>query len=97
MHANAPEYRPLFRTLLRPLTIWGVDRRLFFLSLLLGAAAFNLFYSFLAGLLVTLFMYVFALWATKHDPQMLAIILRSGRHRSRYDAARASNFVLRLE
>jgi type IV secretory pathway TrbD component len=97
MLANAPHYRPLFRTLLRPLTIWGVDRRLFFLSLLLGAAAFNLFYSFIAGLLVAGLMYGFAVWSTKHDPQMLAIILRSGRHRVRYDAARPSNFSLRLE
>jgi hypothetical protein len=31
------------------LTICGVDRRLFFLALTLGAATFNLFYSFLAG------------------------------------------------
>jgi hypothetical protein len=30
------------------LTVCGVDRRLFFLALLMGAAAFNLFYSFLA-------------------------------------------------
>jgi hypothetical protein len=41
----------VYKALHRPLTIWGVDRRLFFLALLLGAATFNLFYSFLAGLL----------------------------------------------
>ena len=48
---DRPTYRPVYKALHRPLTIWGVDRRLFFLSLLLGAATFNLFYSFLAGLL----------------------------------------------
>jgi type IV secretory pathway VirB3-like protein len=35
---DRPTYRPVYKALHRPLTIWGVDRRLFFLSLLLGAA-----------------------------------------------------------
>jgi Type IV secretory pathway, VirB3-like protein len=47
---DRPTYRPVYKALHRPLTIWGVDRRLFFMALLLGAATFNLFYSFLAGL-----------------------------------------------
>ena len=45
-------YRPVYKALHRPLTICGVDRRLFFLALLLGAATFNLFYSLLAGVLM---------------------------------------------
>jgi hypothetical protein len=40
---NLPEYRPVYRSLHRPLTVCGVDRRLFFLALLVGAATFNLF------------------------------------------------------
>jgi hypothetical protein len=59
---DRPTYRPVYKALHRPLTIWGVDRRLFFLSLLLGAATFNLFYSFLAGLLMAGGLYGFALW-----------------------------------
>ena len=35
---DRPTYRPVYKALHRPLTIWGVDRRLFFLALLLGAA-----------------------------------------------------------
>lgn len=35
--------RPVVKALHRPLTICGVDRRLFFLALMVGAAAFNLF------------------------------------------------------
>ena len=34
---DRPTYRPVYKALHRPLTVWGVDRRLFFLSLLLGA------------------------------------------------------------
>ena len=89
---DRPAYRPVYKALHRPLTIWGVDRRLFFLSLLLGAATFNLFYSFLAGLLVSLGLYFFALWSTKRDPQMLRILLSSSRFRACYDAAKHPRF-----
>ena len=47
--SSRPAVRPVYRALHRPLTVCGVDRRLFFLALLMGAATFNLFYSFLAG------------------------------------------------
>ena len=57
----SPTLRPVYKALHRRLTVWGVDRRLFFLALLMGAATFNLFYSFLAGLL----MFVRLLWAVR--------------------------------
>ena len=85
---NLPEHRAVFRALHRPLTVCGVDRRLFFLALLVGAATFNLFYSLLAGCLLFGVLYAFALWSTKHDPQMLQILLRTGANRPRYDAAK---------
>ena len=86
--ANLPEYRPVYRSLHRPLTVCGVDRRLFFLALLVGAATFNLFYSFMAGCLLFTILYTFAWWSTSRDPQMLQILLRSSRARTRYDAAK---------
>ena len=61
---DRPTCRPVYKALHRPLTICGVDRRLFFLALMMGAATFNLFYSFLAGLLVAGSLFLFALWAT---------------------------------
>jgi type IV secretory pathway TrbD component len=85
---NLPEHRTVYRSLYRPLTVCGADRRLFFLSLLVGAATFNLFYSFLAGCLLFAVLYAFAVWSTKHDPQMLQILFRSSVTRPRYDAAR---------
>jgi type IV secretory pathway VirB3-like protein len=93
---HPPTYRPVFKALHRPLTVWGVDRRLFFLALLMGAAMFNLFYSFLAGLLTAAALYLFGLWATKHDPQMLRILLSSTRCRSRYDALKHVPFVVEV-
>src|SRR5688572_16442364 len=82
---DQPTYRAVQKALQRPLTVCGVDRRLFFLALLLGAATFNLFYSFLAGLLMFGGLYGFSLWANRRDPAMLQIILSSSGTRRRYD------------
>lgn len=60
---------------------------MFFLALMLGAATFNLFYSFLAGLLMFGGLYGFALWATHRDPEMLRILLASSRSRRRCSPA----------
>lgn len=82
---DRPTYRPVNKALHRPLTVCGVDRRLFFLALLLGAATFNLFYSFVAGLLMFAGLYGFAFWTTRRDPAMLRILLSSSSARQRYD------------
>jgi len=87
---NVPQFRPVYRTLHRPLTVCGVDRRLFFLALLVGAASFNLFYSFVAGCAIFAVIYGIAFWTTARDPQMLQILLRSAHLHVRYDAARRS-------
>ena len=94
---NLPEYRAVHRSLHRPLTIGGVDRRLFFLALLIGAAGFNLFYSFLAGCLLFAALYGFAAWSTARDPQMLLILLHSSRSRRRYDASKHDRYEVVVE
>jgi type IV secretory pathway TrbD component len=93
---DRPMYRPVYKALHRPLMVCGVDRQLFFLALLMGAATFNLFYSFLAGLLMFGTLFIFARWATKHDPQMLRILLSSSRFRTRYDAAKHAPFAIEV-
>ena len=82
---DRPTYRPVYKAMHRRLTVWGVERRLFFLAMLMGAATFNLFYSFLAGLLMFGSLYGFAWWATNRDPDMLRILLSSSRARRRFD------------
>ena len=89
-------YRPVYKALHRPLTICGVDRRLFFLALLLGAATFNLFYSFLAGVFMFFGLYGFALWAKHRDPDMLRILLVSARNRDRYDPGKHARVDLEI-
>ena len=93
---DRPTYRPVHKAIHRPLTVCGVDRRLFFLALILGAATFNLFYSFLAGLLMFLGLYGFALWATRRDPDMLRILLASSKTRSRYDPGKHEPFDIEV-
>ena len=87
---------PVYKALHRPLTVFGVERRLFLLALLMGAATFNLFYSFLGGLLMFGALYAFALFATKRDPQMLQILLASSRVRARFDAGKHSPVELEV-
>ena len=89
---DRPTYRPVHKAIHRPLTVCGVDRRLFFLALILGAATFNLFYSFLAGLLMSAGLYGFALWATRRDPDMLRILLASSKTRCGYDPGKHDPF-----
>ena len=83
-----PVFRVVHRAVLRPLTVAGVDRRLFFLALLVGAATFNLFYSLLAGALLFALLYGGAWWSTAHDPQLLRILRRSSLPHPRYEGAR---------
>ena len=90
--SERPTFRPVYKALHRPLTVFAVDRRLFFLALLLGAATFNLFYSFFGGLLMFAGLYGFALWATRRDPDMLRILLASSKARRRYDPGKHDTF-----
>ena len=93
---TAIETRRVYKMLHRPLTVCGVDRRLFFLALLLGAATFNLFYSLSAGLLMFAGLYAFGLFANAIDPQMLSILLSSARTKRRYDPGKHEPFVLEI-
>jgi len=89
---EGPERRRVYRALLRPLTVLGVDRRLFFLALLAGAVAFNLLYSLLTGCLVFASIYGLARWSATHDPRLPQILIQSAGRKPRYDAARPARF-----
>ena len=79
---------PVFRSLNRPLTVMGVERKLFFLALLMGAAVFNLLHTFLGGILMFFLLYWFARWATRTDPQILRFLMNSTRLRTLYDPSK---------
>lgn len=79
------ERHPLFRSLNRPLTILGAERKLFFSALVLGACVFNLLNSLFGALLMFFALFLFARWATDTDPQILRLLLNSTKIRKQYD------------
>jgi type IV secretory pathway TrbD component len=83
------------RSLSRPLTILGAERKLFFFAMCVGAGTFNLLGSLLAGFLIFLLLYLVARWATKTDPQILKLLLASAKSRSQYDPAKFSPITVR--
>ena len=80
----ARRYHRVYKTVNKRLTILGADRRLFFLALGIGGATFNLFGSLLAGAAMFLFLHLFALGATRRDPELLRILLNAARYRTHY-------------
>ncbi|MGA2072526.1 MAG: VirB3 family type IV secretion system protein [Terriglobia bacterium] len=86
---------PVFRSFNRPLTLLGVERKLFFLALIMGAAVFNLLHTFLGGILVFLVLYWFARWATHTDPQILRFVLNSARLHTLYDPSKFTPVTVR--
>lgn len=83
------------RSLSRPLTILGAERKLFFFAMCLGAATFNLLDSLLGGMLMFLLLYFVARWATTTDPQTLRFLLTAAKLRTQYDPAKFSPVSIR--
>ena len=86
---------PVFRSLNRPLTILGAERKLFFFALMMGAGVFNLMKTFIGGILMFLLLYLLARWATKTDPKMLRFILNSAKTRTQYDPIKFTPVTVR--
>lgn len=85
----------VFRALNTPLTLMGVERRLFFFALVMGAAVFNLLHTFIGGVLIFAALYAFARWATKTDPQILRLLLNSSKTKTQYDPMKFTPLKLR--
>ncbi len=75
----------VYRAINKPLTILGAERRLFFAALVLGGAVFNLFGSLFGGIAMAAVLLIPAKWATRNDPQLLRILLNSGKFHKQYD------------
>jgi type IV secretory pathway TrbD component len=86
---------PVYRTLHRPLTILGAERRLFFFAMCMAAATFNMLSSLLGGILMFLLLYFAARWATSTDPQILRFLLSAAKFKAQYDPAKFSPIAIR--
>jgi type IV secretory pathway TrbD component len=85
------------RSLSRPLTILGAERKLFFFAMCLGAGTFNLLGSLSGGMLIFLLLYLVARWATATDPQIFRLLLRAARLRREYDPMKLAPVVVTKE
>lgn len=96
MKSEERRINPVHKAMNKPLTILGAERKLFFVALIMGAATFNLFGSLFGGLLIFASLFLMAQWATRTDPQILRILLNSGKFRREYDPAKYSEANLRV-
>jgi type IV secretory pathway TrbD component len=94
--AQQVQMHPVYRAVNKPLTIWGVERRLFFLALVIGGATFNYFGSLIGGIAMFVGLYGVARWATVTDLQMIRILLNAGRYRAEYDPGKRDPFAIEV-
>ncbi len=87
--------RRVYRSINKPLTILGVERRLFFLALVMSGATFNFFGSLFGGGAMFALLYGFGLWASVHDPEILRIALNSAKQHASYDPSKRSPEIVR--
>src|SRR5437773_478398 len=92
--SNDPNVHHVYRSINKRLTIWGAERRLFFMALVIGSATFNFFGSLFSGILMFAALYFFARWATATDPEILRIVLNSSKFRCRYDPAKCPSLLV---
>ena len=85
--AQGPSLHRAYPALSRPLTLLGCERRLFLGAACVGAAAFSSFNAPFAGIVLFGFGYGAGLLATRHDPCLPAVLLRSASCGRRYDPA----------
>ena len=87
---------PVFKTMNRPLTVLGAERRLFFVALISGGAIFSLLHSLVGGIALFVVGVVIARRATKHDVEILRVLLNSSKFRRRYDPMKQEATEIRI-
>ena len=95
--AEVRRINTVHRSLSKPLTILGAERKLFFFAMCVGAGTFNLLDSLAGGVLMFLLLYMVARWATRTDPQILRFLLTAPKLRTQYDPAKFSPVSIRRE
>ena len=94
---DARRVNTVHRSLSKPLTILGAERKLFFFAMCVGAGTFNLLDSLLGGVLMFALLYIAARWATRTDPQILRFLLTAPKLCTQYDPVKFSPVSIRTE
>jgi type IV secretory pathway TrbD component len=95
--AGGSRQNKVFKTMNRPLTVLGAERRLFFVALISGGAIFTLLHSLLGGILLFIVGVVAAQRATKYDVEILRVLLNSAKFRRRYDPMKWQPAVIEIK
>ena len=90
-----PNFHPVYRSINKPLTIWGAERRLFFMAAVIAASTFNFFGSVLGGLVMFIVLFLLARWATTTDPEILRVLFNASKFKTRYDPAKHERSIRR--
>ena len=77
-----------YAALNRPLTVLGVERRLFLLGATLALSVWNATASLVAGGVIFIGCYGAGWLAGRKDPAMLAVLRAASRHPARFDPGR---------
>ena len=77
-----------YRSLNRPLTILGVERKVFFFLITLSVGLFNASGALIPAVAMFAILYALARIGQAADPQMLRIVMNSSRFAVRYDPAK---------
>src|ERR1700744_1602856 len=75
----------VYKAMNRPLTVLGAERRLFFVALISGGSVFSLLHSLLGGIGLFIVGVIIARIVTKHDVEILRVLMNSTKFRRRYD------------
>ena len=85
-----------YKTMNRPRTILGAERRLFFVALISGGMVFSLLHSLLGGVILFIVGNVIARIATKYDVEIVRVLMNSTKFRRRYDPLKPDSVKIAL-
>jgi type IV secretory pathway TrbD component len=85
---------PVYRALNVPMTIGGVERRMFGLSMM-GGLLVLIAFGMTGGALMFGSLFLAGRWATRHDPRLPQILVASRRFRKLYDPVKRKWYAIR--
>jgi type IV secretory pathway TrbD component len=97
MAADDPRRNRTYKTMNRPLTVLGAERRLFFVALISGGAVFSLMHSLLGGIVLFIVGVIVARRATKYDVEILRVLMNSIKFRRRHDPMKEEAIEITFE
>ena len=97
MAADDSRRNRTYKTMNRPLTVLGAERRLFFVALISGGAVFSLMHSLLGGIVLFIVGVIVARRATQYDVEILRVLMNSTKFCRRYDPMKEQAIEITFE